>query len=103
MLGQNIRKLRLERGMNQEELGQRVWASKQSVSNWENDNIMPSVEVLVRLADCFGVSTDYLLGRSESRALDTSGLSDRQLAHLQMIIDDLRAAQKEMTRSLDLP
>ena len=51
MLGKNIRKLRLERNIKQEELGRAVWASKQSVSNWENENIMPSVEILVRLAD----------------------------------------------------
>ncbi len=91
MLGKNIRKLRLERNIKQEELGRAVWASKQSVSNWENENIMPSVEVLVRIADYFGVSTDYLLGREQSRGLDTSGLSGEQLAHLQMIINDLKA------------
>lgn len=90
MLGQMIRKLRLEHGLKQEELGQRVWASKQSVSNWENGNIMPSIEILVRLADCFSVTTDYLLGRNEMRTLDTSGLSDEQLAHIQILIDDIR-------------
>ena len=38
---------------------------KQSVSNWENDNIMPSVETLKKAADFFHVSTDYLLGRTD--------------------------------------
>ena len=89
MLGQNIRSLRLERGMKQEELGVRIGASKQSVSNWENENIMPSVEILVRLADCFGVTTDYLLGRETRRELDTTGLDGEQLAHVQVIIDDI--------------
>ena len=89
MLGQNIRSLRLERGMKQEELGVRIGASKQSVSNWENENIMPSVEILVRLADCFGVTTDYLLGRETRRELDTTGLDGEQLAHVQAIIDDI--------------
>ena len=85
-----IRQLRQERGLKQEELGRRVGASKQSVSNWENGNIMPSIDILVRLADQFGVSTDYLLGRERQRGLDTTGLTGRQLAHLQMLIDDLR-------------
>lgn len=94
MLGQNIKKLRTERGLKQEELGERVWASKQSVSNWENGNIMPSIEVLVRLADFFGVSTDYLLGREVSRRLDTSGLNGEQLTHLQALTDDLKKANQ---------
>lgn len=90
MLGQVIRRLRIERGIKQEELGRRVGVSKQSVSNWENDNIMPSIELLVRLADYFGVSTDYLLCREERRSLDVTGLDDDQLTHLQLLIDDLR-------------
>ena len=90
MLGQNIRSLRLERGLKQEELGHRIGVSKQSVSNWENENIMPSIELLIRLADIFGVSTDFLLGREPVRGLDSSGLTPEQLAHLQTLIDDRR-------------
>lgn len=90
MLGENIRRLRQERGLRQEELGHRVGASKQSVSNWENGNIVPSVDLLLRLADFFGVSTDYLLGREGQRKLDATGLTDIQITHVQQLIDDLR-------------
>lgn len=89
MLGENIRRLRQERGLCQEELGRRIGASKQSVSNWENGNIVPSIDLLVRLADFFGVSTDYLLGREKQRVLDAAGLTDAQAAHVQQLIDDL--------------
>lgn len=51
MLGQNIRMLRQARGLSQVDLGKRLNVSKQSISNWENDNIMPSVETLVQMAD----------------------------------------------------
>ena len=95
MLDEMRRKLRLERGMKQEELGRRVCASKQSVSNWENGNIMPSIELLMRLADFFGVSTDYLLGRESQRTLDTSGLTQEQMTHLQLLIDDLRKESQD--------
>ncbi len=90
MLGENIRRLRQERGLRQEELGRRIGVSKQSVSNWENENIAPSIDLLVRLADFFGVSTDYLLGRQSQRTLDADGLSDLQATHVQQLIDDLR-------------
>lgn len=89
MLGENIRRLRQERGLCQEDLGRRIGASKQSVSNWENGNIAPSIDLLIRLADFFGVSTDYLLGREERRTLSATGLSDIQATHIQQIIDDL--------------
>ena len=89
MLGQAIRRLRLERGLRQEELGNLLGVSKQSVSNWENENIMPSVELLLRIADYFGVSLDYLLERGR-RTVDVTGLTDMQTAHIQQLIEDLR-------------
>ncbi len=94
MLGSNIKSLRALRGINQEDLGKRIGVSKQSVSNWENENILPSIEMLVRIADFFGVTTDFLLGRSEHRTLDTSGLGDEELSHLQVIIDDMKKRAK---------
>ncbi len=90
MLGENIRRLRQTRGMRQEELGSRIGVSKQSISNWENGNIVPSVDLLSLLADYFGVSTDYLLGRDNRRTLDATGLTDTQATHVQLLIDDLR-------------
>ena len=64
--------------------------SKQSISNWENNNILPSIDMLIRLADIFQVSTDYLLGLDDRRRLDVTGLTDTQLEHLQCVINDIR-------------
>lgn len=90
MLEKRIKQLRLERGLNQKSLGDAVGVSKQSVSNWENGNIMPSVDILIRLSDFFGVSTDYLLGRTDGRTLNVEGLTDVEMTHLQLIADDLK-------------
>lgn len=92
MLHEQIRRLRTAQGITQVELAHRLGVSKQSVSNWENNNIQPSIELLERLADLFGVSTDCLLGRCSHRTLDVTGLSDRQIAHLQQLAEDLRQA-----------
>lgn len=56
---------------------------------------MPSVDMLIRIADFFHVSTDYLLGRdvqdtSAPQMLDITGLTPLQIEHLQLIVDDLR-------------
>ena len=58
MLNQRIREVRQTRGMSQVELAGLLGVTKQSVSNWENDNIQPSIEMLVKLALTLGVSTD---------------------------------------------
>lgn len=92
MLNENIKKLRTARGINQVELANALNVSKQCVSNWENDNIQPSVEMLIKIACFFGVTTDYLLDLQTGNYLLVDGLSDTQIAHLRLIVDDLKRA-----------
>jgi len=89
MLGEQIKNLRMSRGLNQVEMAKVFGVTKQSVSNWENGNIMPSIDMLVKIACYFSVSTDYLLGLSEKHALNTDGLSELQVAHIQALINDI--------------
>ena len=95
MFAERVRYLRQTRELTQVQLADKLGITKQSVSNWENDNIMPSVEMLVKIADFFNVSTDYLLAREirESdfpQILDLTGLTPRQAEHVQLLVDDLR-------------
>ena len=90
MFGENIKKLRLSLGMNQIEFGNCLNVTKQSVSNWENGNIQPSIDMLIKISKKFSISSDYLLGISEERGLDTKGLTDKQLTYIQLLIDDIR-------------
>jgi len=89
MLNERIRKLRLERNWSQVDLAKKLNVTKQSVSNWENDNIQPSIEMLVKLAREFSVSTDYLLGLEERRYLEITGICDEEMSHIQLVIRDL--------------
>ena len=88
-LNENIKRLRTVKGLNQVEFAKILCVTKQCVSNWENDNIQPSIEILMKLAEYFGVSTDYLLGLEEKRTLDVTGLSLEEVAHIQQIIHDI--------------
>ena len=88
-LNENIKKLRIARGLNQVEFAKTLCVTKQCVSNWENDNVVPSIDMLCKLADFFGVSTDYLLGRSERRVVEVSNLTDEQISHITSIVNDL--------------
>lgn len=90
MLGIRINDLRRCRGWSQVELANRLGISKQTVSNWENDNIQPSIEMLVRLAKLFDVTTDYLLGLNHCIQLNVDGLPPELIAHLSLIVDDFK-------------
>lgn len=93
MLNEQIRELRNIRGISQIQLANKLGVTKQSVSNWENDNILPSIEMLVKIANFFEVSTDYLLGLDKKRTLDIENLTEIQISHIQLIVDDLRNAK----------
>ena len=69
MLGEVIRQLRISHNLNQVQLAEKLSVSKQTISNWENNNILPSIEMLVRISKFFSVSTDFLL------ELDTRAVS----------------------------
>lgn len=95
MFANQIKYLRQTRELNQVQLAEKLGVAKQSVSNWENDNIMPSVEMLEKIADFFSVSTDYLLGRdgkntTDGTMIDVTGLSQRQIEHIKLIVEDFR-------------
>ena len=66
-LGQILAKLRNENNTGQKELAILLNVSVGTISNYENDVHKPSPEMLCRLADCFGVSVDYILGRTGFR------------------------------------
>lgn len=95
MLGTRIYEIRKNMGWSQVDLAKKLNITKQTISNWENDNIQPSIEMLIRLAKLFGVSTDYLLGLSDSAQLNVDGLSSEIVAHLALLIDDFRSARFE--------
>lgn len=60
-IGRQIKKYRLERKMSQEELADKVYVTRQTVSNWENDKNYPDINSLVLLSSLFGVSLDVLV------------------------------------------
>lgn len=89
-LNENIRRLRMARNISQVELAKALGVTKQSISNWENNNIQPSIDMLIRIYDYFRVTTDYMLGLEERNYIEISGLTDYELAHITAIIDDIR-------------
>ena len=89
VISERIKELRIAKGLNQVELGEKLGVTKQSVSNWENDNIQPSIEMLLKISHEFSVSTDYLLGEEHRTFIEVSNLTKTQISHIQQIIDDI--------------
>ena len=79
-IGDKIKKYRTDLGMTQQDFASRLGVTGVSVSAYENGTRTPSFDVLIRIADLFGVSVDYLLGREEKRTLDISSLTDEEAA-----------------------
>lgn len=65
--GEILMQLRQEKHLSQAELGNVIFVSGGTISNYEKGVHYPDVEKLVALAEYFGVSIDYLLGRSRSK------------------------------------
>ena len=84
MTGQRIRDLRKEKRLSQTELADVVHVSQQTITAWENDKAEPSSSAIAALADYFGVTTDYLLGRTPTPEFTAKNERD-----VQNIVDDL--------------
>lgn len=89
MFSERIKELRNSLGLNQVEFGKKLNVSKQCISNWENGNIQPSIDMLIKISNTFSVSSDHLLGLDNKPTISTEGLSSKQILHIRNIIDDL--------------
>lgn len=94
MFSERIKELRLSLGFNQIQFGRKLSVTKQCISNWENGNIQPSIDMLIKIATTFSVSADYLLGLSDVQSLDVTGLSTEQILHIQGVVNDIKALSK---------
>ena len=95
MLGDVIKNLRSAQNLNQVQLAKKLNVSKQTISNWENNNILPSIEMLIKISRFFSVSTDFLLELDSRTYIEITGLSQTELAHIQQIINDILNSSRQ--------
>ena len=67
---ERLKLLREREGISQKALADRIGVSQQSVNKYENHNVEPDLETLIRMADFFGTSVDWLIGRTGGEAPD---------------------------------
>ncbi len=86
--GTVLKQLRKNNNLTQEELGSRIGLSKAVVSKYENGMGYPTFDVLIQIADYFGVTTDYLLGVAKNKTIDVSNLNETQIEVIQRLITE---------------
>ena len=65
LFAERLKSLRREKGLKQEELAKELGLTQRKISYWENGVTEPDLAALWKLSDYFGVSVDYLLGKSD--------------------------------------
>lgn len=102
--GNNLKKIRQDCNLTQEELAKKIDTSRSNIANYENNKNMPSIDVLSKLSKVLDCSIDYLLGKSDIRnpeeikrvqfanagGLNTDGLDEEDLKELQKQVDYIR-------------
>jgi len=93
---ENLKNLRTKKGLTQTQLADRLWLNKSIISAYENEQRMPSLDVLVKLSYEFNVSMEFLLGIEKNKTVDVSGLTDEEVS----AINDLVSLFRNKTRSV---
>lgn len=99
-LSENIKRLRLEKGITQEKLADFLGVTFQSVSRWERGDSYPDITLLPEISAFFGVSVDNLLGRNkaqnEERILEYLNLYENmRIKDSALVLEKFECAAKE--------
>ncbi len=77
MINERLRELRKSKNITQSELAQKMNVAKTTIAAYEQGKNEPSMSMLIKIANYFNVSTDYLLGNSDGRIISDQELYDR--------------------------
>lgn len=97
-----IRELRKQRRLSQTDLAKLIHVSQATVTSWETGRADPSSSALNTLADFFGVSSDYLLGRTDEPTSDKKLTKNQKLIAYSIdpdVTDEERQAIIEMVQA----
>lgn len=94
-MGQKLKLLRTEKNMTQQQVADRVGLAVSAISSYESGIRYPSYGTLIKFASMYHVSCDYLIGMSDTRTLDVTGLADNEIEVISKTIDLIRNKHSE--------
>ena len=95
----NLGKLRREKGLSQRQAAAELGVSQALLSHYENDSREPRLDFVVKICDYYGVTTDYMLGRTKERGYVATRLSAKVSGILDSI-EELRSAEENLISKL---
>ncbi len=111
MIGNRMKTLRMDSGLSQAALGNKLGVTQQTIGKWENENAEPGCAAISALCRLFGVTSDYLLGLSDNRQPKNAatgkqlGLSDGAIESLESLkfLESNRAILNALLSDPELP
>ena len=97
-LGVKLKKLRERAGLQQAQVAKLLGLERTTVYHYEIGDRQPSLSTLVRYAEIFHVTTDYLLGRSTRDMIDVSGLSDSEVNMVNELVSSMSMKNAELKK-----
>lgn len=88
------KELRLSKNLTQAQLAGRLWVKKSIISAYETDARPVSLDMLIKYAREFHVSTDYLLGLDTDKTIREDGLTESQIQALTRLVNEFYAANR---------
>ncbi len=98
----NLRKLRLSKGISQQQLADVIETTQQSINKYENHSTEPDIDTLIKLADYFGVTVDFLIGHHTSSETASSPVEPLLTKEEITLIENYRNISKEERESIHL-
>lgn len=98
VLGEKITQLRKVLNLSQSDFAKKIGVSRTIVGNYERNTNMPSIEILLKMANVFNVSVDYIIGEGKlstydkqtlKRIEDIENLDDETKTHLFFLVDNV--------------
>ncbi len=97
----NLKKLRHKKGISQQMLADAIGTSQQSINKYENHKIEPDIETLIKIADYFETSVDYLTGHTDiDRVIENVRQYDLGAAESELI-DNYRKLSPKQRESIE--
>lgn len=95
LFGEKLKELRQIKNLTQLELSNRLHVTKSMISAYENGIRYPSYDVLIKIANLFGVTTDYLLGLDNRKYIDLTNLTNEQNSIVSSIVSEFNEINKK--------
>ena len=92
---QKLKQLRKSKNYSQQVLADKLSVTKSLISSYEQDLRLPSLDMLIKLSNEFGVSTDFLLDLDRQKTVNVERLTDEQIAIVSDIVNEFIKLNKQ--------